>query len=119
MDRAKMIHILQDGMDAGVLSKSLMEALIVTEPTIQTPFLLPKIHKDPPDLHRKETSTNSFLHATSSHPRHTIEAIPTGRLLRVKKICSTHEDLKFRTTELRKRLAQQGCSRCRNVNKAH
>ncbi|XP_075712988.1 uncharacterized protein LOC142749184 isoform X2 [Rhinoderma darwinii] len=69
------------------------------------------------DLYRKATSTNSLLHATSSHPRHVIEAIPTGQFLRVKKICSTSEDFKIRSKELKGRFAQRGYSH-RNIRQA-
>ncbi|XP_075711138.1 uncharacterized protein LOC142747908 [Rhinoderma darwinii] len=76
---------------------------------------MPRTHQT--DLYRKETSTNSLLHATSSHPRHTIDAIPVGQFLRVKKICSTNEDLKFRFKELGDRFTQRGYSQ-RSIRKA-
>ncbi|CAJ0949538.1 unnamed protein product [Ranitomeya imitator] len=43
------------------------------------------------DMYRKETSINSLLHASSSHPSSTINAIPIGKFLRARKICRSDE----------------------------
>ncbi|XP_077106895.1 uncharacterized protein LOC143764801 [Ranitomeya variabilis] len=56
-------------------------------------FLNIQIHKGEDgflqsDLYRKETSVNSLLHASSTHPRHLKDNITYGQFLRAKFICS-------------------------------
>lgn len=46
-------------------------------------------------LHRKFTAGNSVLHASSSHPHHLIRSIPYGEFLRIKRICSSGQDLEL------------------------
>lgn len=42
-------------------------------------------------LHRKKTSGNSTIHASSFHPSNLIRSIPYGEFLRLRRICSTEE----------------------------
>ncbi|CAJ0932124.1 unnamed protein product, partial [Ranitomeya imitator] len=37
------------------------------------------------DIYRKPTSTNTLLHASSAHPGHVIQAVPTGQFLRLRR----------------------------------
>ncbi|CAJ0932093.1 unnamed protein product [Ranitomeya imitator] len=51
-------------------------------------------------IFRKETSTNSVLHAKSAHPRHTIRAIPKGQFIRAKRICDTDEEFEIQARDM-------------------
>ncbi|KAM4045524.1 pannexin-1 [Anomaloglossus baeobatrachus] len=41
------------------------------------------------DVFRKKTSVNALLHASSGHMGSTVRAIPTGQILRMRRICSS------------------------------
>ncbi|XP_069804728.1 uncharacterized protein [Dendropsophus ebraccatus] len=63
------------------------------------------------DVFRKKTAANSYLHASSSHPPSTINAIPVGQYLRIKRICSSSEDFEKQAKELKERFLNRGYSR--------
>ncbi|CAJ0955519.1 unnamed protein product [Ranitomeya imitator] len=63
------------------------------------------------DVFRKPTSTNSYLHAESSHPVSTIRGIPIGQFLRVKRICSNDILFEKQCEELTRRFEDRGYSR--------
>lgn len=62
------------------------------------------------DLYRKDTSVNSFLHANSAHPRHTIDNIPTGQFLRARRICSDINRFEHQAQDLSRRFYERGYS---------
>ncbi|CAJ0944899.1 unnamed protein product [Ranitomeya imitator] len=70
------------------------------------------------DIHRKSTSTNSLLHASSAHPRHVVQSVPTGQFLRLRRICSDTKDFERQADDLKKRFFQRGYSH-RMVKKAY
>ncbi|CAJ0963763.1 unnamed protein product [Ranitomeya imitator] len=57
---------------------------------------------------RKNTATNSILHAKSCHPRHVIKNIPVGELYRFKRNSTTKEVYDRSKREVRGRLAHRG-----------
>ncbi|OCT59707.1 hypothetical protein XELAEV_18000571mg [Xenopus laevis] len=61
-------------------------------------------------VYRKETTTNSLLHADSQHPASTIRGIPTGQYLRIRRLCSTTNDFKIEAKKLYDRFKLRGCS---------
>ncbi|CAJ0917029.1 unnamed protein product [Ranitomeya imitator] len=63
------------------------------------------------DVFRKPTSTNSYLHAKSSHPENTIRGIPIGQFLRVRRICSNDILFEKQCEELTTRFEDRGYSR--------
>ena len=60
------------------------------------------------DLHVKPTDTHQYLAANSCHPRHCKEAIPFSQALRMCRICSTNNDFKKRSLELKSHLLHRG-----------
>ena len=61
------------------------------------------------DLHVKPTDTHQYLAANSCHhPCHCKEAIPFSQALRMRRICSTNDDFRKRSTELKIHLLQCG-----------
>ncbi|CAJ0966254.1 unnamed protein product, partial [Ranitomeya imitator] len=54
---------------------------------ITTKFLLDSNGSLHTNIFRKETSVNTFLHATSRHPAHVVSAIPTRQFIRARRIC--------------------------------
>ncbi|XP_069610910.1 uncharacterized protein [Ranitomeya imitator] len=70
------------------------------------------------DIYRKSTSTNSLLHASSAHPRHVVQSVPTGQFLRLRRICSDIGDFERQADDLKKRFYQRGYSH-RMVKKAY
>ncbi|XP_056388270.1 uncharacterized protein LOC130283109 [Hyla sarda] len=60
------------------------------------------------DLFRKPTSTNSLLHARSSHPQNLIKGIPIRQFLHLKRICSKKEIFERWATELWNRFSERG-----------
>ncbi|CAJ0952186.1 unnamed protein product [Ranitomeya imitator] len=65
------------------------------------------------DIYRKQTATNTLLHASSCHPRHMVQAIPVGQFLRLRRICSNDADFEARAEELKQRFLSRGYSgRC-------
>ncbi|OCT93721.1 hypothetical protein XELAEV_18011398mg [Xenopus laevis] len=78
-------------------------------------FLDIRIYRGPENelkttVYRKQTSTNSLLHANSPHPRSTIRGIPTGQYLRVRRLCNTLEDFKVESKKLYERFRERGYS---------
>ncbi|OCT98332.1 hypothetical protein XELAEV_18010563mg [Xenopus laevis] len=78
-------------------------------------FLDIKIYRDQQGniattLYRKETATNSLLHARSQHPQRTITGIPVGQYLRIKRICSNPEEFKSEAKKLYERFRERGYS---------
>ncbi|OCT76067.1 hypothetical protein XELAEV_18031256mg [Xenopus laevis] len=61
-------------------------------------------------VYRKETATNSLLHAKSQHPRNTILGIPVGQYLRVKRLCSSANEFKLEAKKLYWRFKERGYS---------
>ena len=53
------------------------------------------------DLHVKSKDRHQFLHYTSSHPEHTKRSIVFGQYLRVCRICSTAQNFRKHTTEMK------------------
>lgn len=45
------------------------------------------------NIHRKFVDGNQYLHATSCHPPHVLEALPFGELVRVSWLCSDKNEL--------------------------
>ena len=58
--------------------------------------------------HRKETSSNSYLHFDSAHPRHTFSGIIKSQLYRVRKLCSRELDYEEAVTKLNDRCINSG-----------
>ncbi|XP_075688588.1 uncharacterized protein LOC142657444 [Rhinoderma darwinii] len=80
------------------------------------------------DVFRKETSVNSLLHATSAHVYSTINAVPVGQFLRMRRICSSEtkfenqsRDLEERFRERRhsRRCIKQGYRRAKTTERKH
>ncbi|XP_069611010.1 uncharacterized protein [Ranitomeya imitator] len=59
-------------------------------------------------IYRKETSTNSLLHARSAHPRHTIKAIPKGQFIGARRICDSEEKFENQARDLKHRFFPRG-----------
>ncbi|CAJ0947977.1 unnamed protein product [Ranitomeya imitator] len=66
----------------------------------------------------KKTAVNSVLHASSAHPKHVINAIPTGQFLRLRRLCSSFDDFKLRADDMKKRFVDRGYSN-RSIKKAY
>ncbi|CAJ0948286.1 unnamed protein product [Ranitomeya imitator] len=62
------------------------------------------------DVYRKPTATNTLLHTSSSHRQSTIDGIPIGQHLRVKRICSTQEKYDHQASDLYHRFRDWGYS---------
>ena len=60
------------------------------------------------DLHVKPMDTHQYLAANSCHPRHCKEAIPFSQALRMCRICSTNDDFRKRSSELKTHLLHCG-----------
>ncbi|XP_072000593.1 uncharacterized protein [Engystomops pustulosus] len=60
------------------------------------------------DVYRKKTSTNSLLHASSSHPAKLIRSIPTGQFLRIRRICSTDSNFEKQAIDMKARFQERG-----------
>ena len=60
------------------------------------------------DLHVKPTDTHQYLAANSCHPRHCKDAILFSQALRMSRICSTNDDFKKRSLELKSHLLHRG-----------
>ena len=63
------------------------------------------------DLYTKPTDKHQHLLYSSCHPLHTKKAIPFSLALRLRRICSTDETFKIRTTELTTYLLKRGYKR--------
>ncbi|CAJ0966225.1 unnamed protein product [Ranitomeya imitator] len=63
------------------------------------------------DVFRKPTSTNSLLHARSSHPYRTIKAIPVGQFLGMRRICSSESKFQSQANDLCTRFLERGYSK--------
>ena len=53
------------------------------------------------DLHAKPTDTHQYLATISCHQHHCKEAIPFSQALQMCRICSTNDDFRKRSTELK------------------
>ncbi|CAJ0948663.1 unnamed protein product [Ranitomeya imitator] len=62
------------------------------------------------NVFRKPTATNTLLHASSAHHRSTINGIPTGQFLRIKRICTTVDDYDNQALDLARRFSDRGYS---------
>lgn len=60
------------------------------------------------DMHRKKTSVNALLHATSAHPAATKKGIPTGQFLRARRICSRDDMFLQQSKDLSSRFRERG-----------
>ncbi|XP_056425064.1 uncharacterized protein LOC130366758 [Hyla sarda] len=128
-DQQSELKLMLDSVvAASIISKDLADALYVQRPIVSTLYLLPKIHKHqtrPPrrpiisgiDMFRKKTPVNAYLHA-SSHPEHTLWAIPYGQYLRSKWICSTDQAFQKQAVDLSQRFLDREY-RHRNIKKAY
>ena len=63
------------------------------------------------DLYTKPTDKHQHLLYSACHPLHTKKAIPFSLALRLRRICSTDETFKIRTTELTTYLLKRGYKR--------
>ena len=63
------------------------------------------------DLYVKSTDTHQYLLHTSCHPYHVKKSIPFSLALRIRRICSTAEKFKQRTSELLEFLCKRGHKR--------
>ena len=63
------------------------------------------------DLYVKSTDTHQYLLHTSCHPNHVKKSIPFSLALRIRRICSTAEKFKQRTSELLEFLCKRGHKR--------
>ncbi|XP_073416866.1 uncharacterized protein [Dendrobates tinctorius] len=63
------------------------------------------------DIFRKQTATNSFLLAQSSHPRSMINGIPIGQFLRAKRICLDDQAFEKQSEDLVRRFIERGYSK--------
>ncbi|XP_077117394.1 uncharacterized protein LOC143773978 [Ranitomeya variabilis] len=70
------------------------------------------------DAFRKVTAVNSVLHASSSHPPHVVNAVPTGQFLRIKRICSNSLDFEARAKKMKTRFLERGYSK-RSIKRAY
>ncbi|KAM4044953.1 uncharacterized protein ACNLHF_008801 [Anomaloglossus baeobatrachus] len=61
-------------------------------------------------IFRKSTAVNSLLHATSGHPRSTVDAIPTGQFLRLRRLCSSGNAFETESSDMRERFISRGYS---------
>ncbi|XP_056416058.1 uncharacterized protein LOC130357391 [Hyla sarda] len=128
--------ILERAEADSTISLELHRALSVSHPKIPTLYLLPKVHKHPTrppgrpiisdvtltrdqegfiqtNVYRKPTATNTYLHATSAHPKHMKDAVPVGQYLRIRRICSTDTMFEKQARTLQKRFKERGYSqRC-------
>ena len=59
----------------------------------------------------KSTDTHQYLLHTSCHPNHVKKSIPFSLALRIRRICSTAEKFKQRTSELLEFLCKRGHKR--------
>ena len=59
-------------------------------------------------LHRKKTAGNALLRADSAHPGHTINAVPYGQFLRLKRLCSSPEDFSVEAIKMSHRFRERG-----------
>ncbi|XP_077113870.1 uncharacterized protein LOC143769194 [Ranitomeya variabilis] len=133
--RDELDKILQKALSDGVITVQVRDVLLGKDHCIPTLYLLPKVHKHlhtPPDVlvergedgllltsvFRKETAVNAVLHASSSHPPHVIDAVPTGRFLRLKRICATNEMFETQAADLKNRFMDRGYSR-RSIKRAY
>ena len=58
--------------------------------------------------HRKETSSSSYLHYTSAHPRYTFKGIMKSQILRIRRLCSRDADYLEAVQLLKKRCELSG-----------
>ncbi|XP_075707682.1 uncharacterized protein LOC142742114 isoform X2 [Rhinoderma darwinii] len=70
------------------------------------------------DVFRKETSVNALLHSSSSHPSQTIQAIPIGQFLRIRRICSSDSLFERQANDLKDHFLERGYS-MRSIKKAY
>ncbi|OCT82679.1 hypothetical protein XELAEV_18025209mg [Xenopus laevis] len=70
------------------------------------------------NLFRKQTASNSLLHAKSMHPSKCFEGIPRGQYVRLRRICSLDEDFKQEAYKLYQRFKTQGY-KTRSLHKAY
>ena len=52
-------------------------------------------------VHYKPTDSHSYLLYSSSHPKHTLNAIPFSQFLRLRRLCSDDEDFSNKCSEMR------------------
>lgn len=57
---------------------------------------------------RKPTAGNTILHYNSSHPKHTLKAIPVGELTRAKRNCTDPAQYEIEETQICSRLSTRG-----------
>ncbi|CAJ0953057.1 unnamed protein product [Ranitomeya imitator] len=70
------------------------------------------------NVYRKPTATNTLLHASSSHRQSTINGIPIGQHLRIKRICSSQEQFQDQAQDLYHRFRKCGYSH-RQIRKGY
>ncbi|XP_056406904.1 uncharacterized protein LOC130298045 [Hyla sarda] len=134
--------ILERAEADSTISSELHRALSVLHPKIPTLYLLPKVHKHPTrppgrpiisdvtltrdqevfiqtNVYRKPTATNTYLHATSAHPKHMKDAVPVGQYLRIRRICSTdtmfEEQARFKERGYSQRCLKKAYRRARET----
>lgn len=92
-------------------SKNIRLALAYSNTEVE--FLDTRIYRDPDgwlqsDLYRKDTSVNSVLHASSSHPTTTKKVIPMGQFLRARRVCSQDHLFLKQAHDLTSRFQERG-----------
>ena len=60
------------------------------------------------DLYSKPTDTHQYLQWSSCHPRHSKTSLPYSLAFRLRRICSTDENLSIRVTQLKQHLTDRG-----------
>ena len=60
------------------------------------------------DLYTKETDTHSYLHYTSSHPKHMKEKGPYGQFLRLKRNCAKDADFTDHANKMAEDYSKRG-----------
>ena len=59
-------------------------------------------------LYKKRTDCQNYLHAKSAHPFSLKKSILYSQALRIKRICSTFEEYRKHSNDLKKRFAEKG-----------
>ena len=60
------------------------------------------------DLYSKPTDSHAYLHSLSCHPQHTINSLPFGLFLRLRRLCSTQDKFIKHSNELEGQLIARG-----------
>ena len=61
------------------------------------------------NLYRKESDRQAYLHRKSKHPESLKRSIPSAQALRLRRICSTNNEIQDSCDKLRYKLIERGC----------